>query len=160
MLNIHRILHPTDSSPNGQRVFEVAAGLARDYNAKLIVLGVVVPPIQMGAFAGFGAELTDARREMEAILADIEPMEAGVAIERVVVEGESAGEQIVRFAQDHECDLIVMGTHGRTGIQRLILGSVAQEVTRKAPCPVLLIRDASRLLGGKSAVTKGQQVDG
>jgi nucleotide-binding universal stress UspA family protein len=146
MLGIQRILHPTDLSANARHAFEIACGLARDYNAKLIVLGVVTHPIAMGTFSGFGAEWTDERRNMERSLAAIEPPEKWIALERVVVEDDSAAKAIVRFAGDHDCDLIVMGSHGRTGIERLVLGSVAEEVTHKARCPVLVIRDASRWL--------------
>jgi nucleotide-binding universal stress UspA family protein len=151
MLNIRRILHPTDLSANARHAFEIACGFARDYNATLIVLGVVTRPIGMGEFAGFGTELTDERRSMEQSLAAIEPTEKGFSLERVVVEDESAAKAIVRFASDHYCDLIVMGSHGRTGIERLVLGSVAEEVTHKARCPVLVIRDASRWLMSRSA---------
>jgi nucleotide-binding universal stress UspA family protein len=146
MLNIRRILHPTDLSANARHAFEIACGFARDYNAELILLGIVTHPIAMGTFSGFGAEWTDERRNMERSLAAIEPPEKEISLERVVVEDESAAKAIVRFASDRGCDLIVMGSHGRTGIERLVLGSVAEEVTNKARCPVLVIRDASRWL--------------
>jgi nucleotide-binding universal stress UspA family protein len=146
MLNIRRILHPTDLSANARHAFEIACGFARDYKAELIVMGVVTHPIAMGTFSGFGAEWTDERRTMERSLASIAPTEKGFSLERVVVEDESAAKAIVRFANDHDCDLIVMGSHGRTGIERLVLGSVAEEVAHKARCPVLVIRDASRWL--------------
>jgi nucleotide-binding universal stress UspA family protein len=151
MLNIRRILHPTDLSANARHAFEIACGFARDYNAELIVLGVVTHPIAMGTFSGFGAEWTDERCSMERSLAAIEPTEKSFSLERVVVEDESAAKAIVRFASDRNCDLIVMGSHGRTGIERLVLGSVAEEVTHKARCPVLVIRDASRWLKGSSS---------
>jgi nucleotide-binding universal stress UspA family protein len=150
MLNIRRILHPTDLSANARHAFEIACGFARDYNAKLIVLGVVTHPIAMGTFAGFGSEWTEERQSMERILAGIEATEKGISLERVVVEDESAAKAILRFASDDDCDLIVMGSHGRTGIERLVLGSVAEEVTHKAHCPVLVIRNASRWLKGTS----------
>jgi nucleotide-binding universal stress UspA family protein len=146
MLSIHRILHPTDLSTNAEHAFEIACGFARDYKAKLIVLGVVTRPVQMGAFAGIGAELTDEYCSLERALAAIEPTEQGISLERIVVDHETAARAIVQVASDRDCDLIVMGSHGRTGIERLVLGSVAEEVMRKAPCPVLAIRDESRRL--------------
>jgi nucleotide-binding universal stress UspA family protein len=151
MLNIRRILHPTDLSANARHAFEIACGFARDYNAELIVLGVVTHPIAMGTFGGFGTEWTDERQSMERNLAAIEPTQKGLSLQRAVVEDESAAKAIVRFASEHVCDLIVMGSHGRTGIERLVLGSVAEEVTHKARCPVLVIRDASRWLMSRSA---------
>jgi nucleotide-binding universal stress UspA family protein len=148
MLSIHRILHPTDLSANAEHAFEIACGFARDYKAKLIVLGVVAHPVQMGAFGGIGAEVADEYRSLERALAAIEPSEQGITLERIVVEDESAARAIVQLANDRDCDLIVMGSHGRTGIERLVFGSVAEEVMRTAPCPVLAIREASRWLKG------------
>ena len=151
MLNIRHVLHPTDLSANARHAFEVACGIACDYKAKLTMLAVVAHPVEMGEFAGFGAEWTDERESMQRSLSAIEPAEKGISVERIVVEDASAAKAIVRFASDHDCDLIVMGTHGRTGIERLALGSVAEEVTHKARCPVLVIRDASRWLKGSSS---------
>jgi nucleotide-binding universal stress UspA family protein len=145
MLNIRRILHPTDLSANARQAFEVACDFAENYNARLIVVGVVQRP-RVGPFARFGREVAAARRELQQALDDMQATHCNICIERRVVEGDSIAEEILRVAEEVNCDLIVMGTQHRTGIERMVLGSVAEEVADKASCPVLPIRDASRLL--------------
>jgi nucleotide-binding universal stress UspA family protein len=81
--------------------------------------------------------LQEERGKLERVSAPTE-----VRVERQVGEGDSAVE-ILRAAQDLKADLIVMGTHGRTGLGRLLMGSVAEQVVRKAPCPVLTVRTPS-----------------
>jgi quercetin dioxygenase-like cupin family protein len=68
-----------------------------------------------------------------------QPPDGDIRVEHRVAEG-NASQEILRSAQALKCDLIVMGTHGRTGLDRLLTGSVAEEVLRKAPCPVLVVR--------------------
>ena len=146
MLNIRRILHPTDTSANARHAFEVACDFAERYNARLIVLGVVARP-RIGEFVGFPSEIADVCKGMQQALDAIQPAGgANISIERRVIEGNSVAGEIVRVAEEEHCDLIVMGTHARTGIERLAFGSVAEEVAHNASCPVIPIRDASRLL--------------
>jgi nucleotide-binding universal stress UspA family protein len=78
--------------------------------------------------------------EAKAKLAKLRPAE-GVQLETKLEVGEAAP-SIVKFAREARCELIVMGTHGRSGLERLILGSVAEHVLRQAPCPVLTVRQA------------------
>lgn len=68
--------------------------------------------------------------------------DAKVPVEHLLEEGNPSAE-ILRVAQERRCDLIVMGTHGRTGLHRLLMGSVAEHVVRKAPCPVLVVKTQS-----------------
>ena len=79
--------------------------------------------------------------EAKAKLAKLRPAE-GVQLETKLEVGEAAP-SIVRFAREAGCELIVMGTHGRSGLERLILGSVAEHVLRQAPCPVLTVREGA-----------------
>jgi nucleotide-binding universal stress UspA family protein len=81
--------------------------------------------------------------EIRSQLEAIEPPEAGVRLERHLVIGIET-EEILRIAVKKKSDLIVMGTHGRTGFSRLLMGSVAEHVLRKAPCAVLTIRAAAQ----------------
>ena len=160
MLNIRRILHPTDFSANSRQAFEVACGFAENYNARLIVIRILERP-GVGALTGFGKELAHARREMQQGLDKLCPTSsANISIERRVIEGNSVPGEILRVAEEENCDLIVMGTHGRTGIERLAFGSVAEEVAHKAPCPVVPIRDASRLLGRSSGAYDQRESNG
>jgi nucleotide-binding universal stress UspA family protein len=142
MLPIRAILYPTDFSPRSEYAFQLASALARDYSARLIVVHVVQPPavaygemfidLPSETFEGIKDRAQEALRQL--------PTPAPqVTVETRVVEGDPAT-QIVQLAQDARCDLIVMGTHGRTGLGRLLMGSVAEQVLRKAPCPVLTVK--------------------
>jgi len=140
VLPISNILFPTDFSERAAAAFHVACALARDHGAALTVLHVrEVPTV---AFAEFGAvppPTLPSRAEVMEKLKEFEPPDGSVHVEYLIADGVPA-EEIVRTATDHHCDMIVMGTHGRTGLGRLMMGSVAEEVVRKAPCPVLTLK--------------------
>lgn len=141
MLNIRTILHATDYSEHSDFAFRVACSLARDYRAKLVLLHVALRSVTIEGEAAI------APRSEEYFQAEQEKLErvsapAEVRVERRVAEGAPA-EEILRTAQSVKADLIVMGTHGRTGLSRLLMGSVAEQVVRKAPCPVLTVRTPS-----------------
>src|ERR1022692_2673562 len=138
MLPIRTILHPTDFSANSQCAWEMACALARDYGARLLLVHVEAP---MPTFAELGAippEPVD-RRTLECELAGIKPTDPTLAVSRTLLFGDEAS-TINRFAKENNADLIVMGTHGRSGWGRLLMGSVAESVLREAPCPVLTIK--------------------
>jgi nucleotide-binding universal stress UspA family protein len=140
MLPIRTVLHPTDFSPRSEYAFHLACALARDYGARLILAHAKMPPVvvygDMGAAPGEPEGYDAVLREK---LDRIEPFDPKIPVERYFVQGDPAGE-IVRLAKEHQCDLIVMGTHGRTGLSRLLMGSVAEQVLRKAHCPVLTVK--------------------
>jgi nucleotide-binding universal stress UspA family protein len=140
MMPIKSILHPTDFSENARRAFELACALARDYGAKLLLLHVrplpVVPPTEIVEFPPEPGAYHDALREK---LEALKPDDPRIVVERYRLVGDES-EEIVRFAEDKGCDLIVMGTHGRSGLGRLIMGSVAEKVLREAPCPVVTVK--------------------
>ncbi len=139
MLPVRTVLHPTDFSDSSAAAFRLACSLARDYGARLIVLHVAQPPVVAfgeGVIPPNPAEVEDQLRER------LQQMRAGnpkVRLEHHLVEGDAAAE-ILRAAGEFQCDVIVMGTHGRTGLGRLLMGSVAEQVLRKAPCPVLTVK--------------------
>jgi len=143
---IRRILVPTDFSPHSNEATAWAADLAARYNAA-IVLVHVYQPVSMILPEGFvlkSAEdiaellhsLDTALAEAKAQLSRVAP---GVAIDSVLLQGAPFAE-IVRHARENSFDLIVIGTHGRSGLRHALLGSVAEKVVRKAPCPVLTVR--------------------
>jgi len=140
MLPINHILCPTDFSDRALAAFHLAGALARDHRASLTVLHIrEVPTV---AFAEFGAvppPEMPSRAEVMEKLEDYEPPDEAIHVEHVTADGVPA-EEIVRLAEERHCDLIVMGTHGRTGLGRLMMGSVAEEVMRRAPCPVLTLK--------------------
>lgn len=135
MLDLRTILHPTDFSPNSAYALQLAGALARDYGARLVILNVVIPPTVIYGETAV-ANTSDAMAEEASHQLERLPLPEGIHVEHRVKEG-NPEEEIVCLAEELGADLIVMGSHGRTGLQRLLMGSVAEQVMRKASCPVL-----------------------
>ena len=135
MTGFTHVLHPTDFSEASLAACEKAVDLARQCGAKLTVLHVYANPLMAEGFA----YVPDPRPELERMLGDVANEELPIAVARELRVGAPA-ETIVEFAREHNCDLIVMGTHGRTGLSHLLMGSVAENVVRHAPCPVMVVR--------------------
>jgi nucleotide-binding universal stress UspA family protein len=137
MLAIRTILHPTDFSEPSQYALGLACALARDYGARLIVLHVAEMPTVASADGVVvplnPEEVRGAAREQ---LDRLQVPQAIIRAERRLEQGDAVTE-ILRVAQEVHADLIVLGTHGRTGLGRLLMGSVAEQVLRRAMCPVL-----------------------
>ena len=139
MLPFKTILFATDFSPTSQVAFNVAGALARDYRARIIALHVVEPvTVAFGEFGAYTGPDEDKGLAMTSLHAIKAPAPT-VTIEYRLLEGDAAT-VIVETAAETGADLIVMGTTGRAGFSRLVMGSVAEEVLRRAPCPVLTIR--------------------
>jgi nucleotide-binding universal stress UspA family protein len=141
MLPIRTILHPTDFSEPAGEAFRLACSLARDHGARLIVLHVATMPA-----AGYaeGLYVPPPEGYLDELREQLSGLQAGdpkVMLEHRLVEGAPVSE-ILRVASEPGCDMIVMGTHGRTGLGRLLMGSVAEQVVRRAPCPVVTVRVA------------------
>jgi nucleotide-binding universal stress UspA family protein len=139
MLPLGTILHPTDFSEHSEFAFRVACALARDYKARLILLHVLPPPMVIYAGGPVPAETWPSVEEVKEHLRNLEEQTHHVRVESQVLEGDPV-DMILRAAEETHSDVIVMGTHGRTALARLLLGSVAEVVLRKAPCPVLTVR--------------------
>jgi nucleotide-binding universal stress UspA family protein len=141
MLAVKTILHPTDFSKEAGYAFDEAWVVARRSGARLVVLHVERPPLTtLGGTAGIPPLPTEYEREEAAqALKRIQPPVIGVFVEHRMERGEPAP-VILGVAEEIGADLIVMGTHGRTGFRRLLMGSVAEQVVRKAPCPVLTMK--------------------
>ena len=139
MLPIHTILHPTDFSARAKSAFDLACAVARDYDARLVVVHVKPPRMMGGEVHALITTPEEVDRELRGELDKLQPQDASIKIERVLKEGD-AGTQILRMAKEISSDVIVMGTHGRTGLSRLLMGSVAEAVSRKAHCPVLTVK--------------------
>jgi len=145
-----RFLVPIDGSPTAQRGFEHALGLAKACHASLVLLHVIehYPAMAEMASAG-GWELinTNLRQYGRAALdeATRAAHDAGVASEARLEEPSArVCDAIVSQARERECDLIVMGTQGRRGLSRALLGSDAERVVHMSPVPVLLVRAAGQ----------------
>jgi nucleotide-binding universal stress UspA family protein len=137
-MNIRHILAPTDFSEHSKQAVTYAFELAQKVNAKLSLLHVIEVPVYAIEVALPLEELEQvARRELARLLPEAET--AHVAVTRLVVMG-MPYQRILETAADEQVDMIVMATHGRTGLSHLFMGSVAERVVRTSPCPVLTIR--------------------
>ena len=141
------ILIPVDGSPTAQKAVEKAAGLARAFGSQATAIYVIDPYPFTGLGSDFAygqaeylsaaqAEAAEATEAARAALAA-----AGVAVQVEVVESHAVWRGITETANARGADLIVMGSHGRRGLEKLVLGSVAQRVLAHATQPVLIVRD-------------------
>jgi nucleotide-binding universal stress UspA family protein len=137
-----RICCPVDFSQTSRAALEEAADLARRHGAALTVLHVFEPAVTGEMEASVPELLEATARELERKLAGwkLEAERLGApAVEQAVISG-VPGREIAAFASEGGYDLVVMGTHGRTGLRHLVIGSVAERVIREAHCPVLVVR--------------------
>jgi nucleotide-binding universal stress UspA family protein len=146
MLSINRILVATDFSDASQQALKYAQGLAEAFKASLHVLHVLedlaahawTTEVYVAALPGVHEEMErQARERLDQIF---DPDERARLQVQTVLRVGSPFVEVVRYARDEKMDLIVMGTHGRGAIAHMLLGSVAERVVRKAPCPVLTVR--------------------
>jgi universal stress protein A len=142
-MEIRRILAPTDFSEPSKKAIAYAFELAQTSEAKLVLLHVVEPvDYPMRSYPHLVTTMMDyLERQAHLDLAQMLPEAQDVKVEvvRRVVRG-IPYRTIVEVAEAEKVDLIVMATHGRTGLSHLVMGSVAERVVRTAPCPVLTIR--------------------
>jgi nucleotide-binding universal stress UspA family protein len=146
-MRLQRILVPIDFSGSADRAVDLALTIAGAVDGRVTLLYVFSAPATVlpdgSTFAATPSELLDVSARAEQAVADarrdLERRAGGVAIAAETRMGRAADE-ILRLAQSGEFDLVVMGTHGRTGLGRLLLGSVAESVMRRSPIPVLTVR--------------------
>jgi len=144
MNEVKKILVPVDFSENSHKIVESAANLAAQLEAEVTLVFVVQSFADYSGFfvphvplAQFEDEMTQgARKKMDEFLAAHQ--HPGVTIKGEILKGDVV-EEINRFAADEKVDLIVMGTHGYKGLEKILFGSVAEQVVKTAPCPVLTI---------------------
>jgi nucleotide-binding universal stress UspA family protein len=139
MLAIKTILHPTDFSERSDLAFRLACSLARDYGARLIVLHVAEPDVPVTPAGMLVEQPVINLNILREKLHQLQPADPKIPVEHRLIVG-AAATQILQVAKVAKCDLIVQGTHGRTGLGRLLMGSVAEQVVRKASCPVLTVK--------------------
>jgi nucleotide-binding universal stress UspA family protein len=157
-----KICCAVDFSEPSWLAMEQAADLARQLRAELTLVHVRVPPpaaasdvlVSSGAAAAF--EAREDEETLEVWRADAEGRGGGRVRARTLA-GDPAVE-IARLARDEDVDVIVVGTHGRTGVRRFLLGSVAERVVRLAPVPVLVLRDHLRVARERDAEETAQYV--
>lgn len=145
-----RILHPSDFSTASNAALRKAIELARTSRGQLLIAHVISPVVPVAGEGYISPKVYDeiaasnrawAQRQMVKLLAQVK--KAGVRASGTLLEG-VAHEQIIRFARSKRADVIVMGTHGRSGLAKLFLGSVAGRVVAAATCPVLTVRGRGR----------------
>lgn len=141
-MSASKILFPTDFSTLGQAALEMATSLARDRGAKLVIVHVEEPPMAYGGGELYYGIAEPDREELHRMLTAVVPTDPSVGYEHSLMIG-SPATAIVHLAEQEHVDMIVMPTHGRTGIGRLLMGSVAEEVVRNAKCPVLTVKAAA-----------------
>jgi len=146
-----RICCPIDFSGPSRDAVRVAADLSDQFNAELMLLHVFQIPV----YSFLDATVLPTARMLEQTLDRTDSLlahwqgEAEQLGARLVVTAKADGEpsvEIVQFARDNKCDLIVMGTHGHTGVKHALIGSVAEKVVRTADCPVMTIRPSNQPL--------------
>jgi nucleotide-binding universal stress UspA family protein len=146
MRTVRRIVHPSDFSPASRPAFRKAIELARTYRAQLFVVHVLpMLPVIPDAYVPPSVwddldrgQRSTAQRELRRLVARAKA--AGVRTSAALLDIGVTHEQIVRFARARRADLIVMGTHGRSGLTKALLGSVASRVLTSARCPVVTVR--------------------
>lgn len=147
---IRRILFPTDFNPSAQHAQSYAVMLAERFSAELHALHVVPDPYPIPGPEGSWILTDDSipKRTQEAELELAVRMDAALTANLKVVRTVAVGKPvpaIIEYAKEHAIDLIVMGTHGYTGLSHLLLGSVAEKVVRLATCPVLTVHPKDHL---------------
>jgi nucleotide-binding universal stress UspA family protein len=143
-MNTKKILVPTDFSDFTNAALRYASSLAAESGAKLYIVHVndlLSTSVAMGepAFVESALWLESSREEAHRQLEEVKPTLPNVDFERHDLEGDPVHE-IVTFAEREHVDLIVVGSHGRSGLVRLVMGSVAEGIARKATCPVLIVK--------------------
>lgn len=146
-MQIRTILLPTDFSECGNFALAYATSLARKFDASIICVHVIEPIVPTVGYSGMteplpiadiSEQLEDSAERELPKLAECEEC-AGIEMEEIIVHGDAAAE-IVRVANERAVDLIVISSHGRTGLGRILFGSTAEAVVRHAACPVLVVK--------------------
>lgn len=142
-MSFHKIIVATDFSPGSERALATAAGLAASDGAELVVAHVLEVPSVFGGELPAPVEVVeeleeDAVRGLDQAVRDASATGAA-RVSSQLLHGEPEG-VLLRLAEPPDVDLVVVGTHGRTGLSRVLLGSIAEKVVRHAPCSVLVVR--------------------
>lgn len=158
MLHLDTVLVPVDFSDASQQALAQAHALAASWDAHLDVLHVIEEPAfpafyRTGSVALYGSapDVKDASRQaLHQLLEQLPTTSEAGRVGLHVCQGDPS-EEILRFAEDHDADLIVIGSQGLTGVGHLLLGSTADKVVRRSPCPVLVTRAEGKSLLGDGA---------
>ncbi len=139
-MKFQKILFPTDFSHCSDAALPLATSLARDSGARLLIVHVEEPPMAYGGGEMYYGMPDPVAEDLRAMLQKITPSDPKVPYEHHLVIGDPAV-AVSELARSEGVDLIVMGTHGRTGLRRLLMGSVAEAIVRRAPCPIFIMKE-------------------
>jgi nucleotide-binding universal stress UspA family protein len=139
-MHYKKLLFATDFSPASGAALKYATALARDSGATLLILHVEELPTPYAGGEMLLPQPEYPNPEIRRMLEAVVPPDKNIKYEHHLVLGTPA-EDIVRVAKEQKADLIVIGTHGRTGLKRVLMGSVAEAVMRRAGCPVLTLKE-------------------
>jgi nucleotide-binding universal stress UspA family protein len=134
MTMIKRILAPTDFSELSANGVRYASQLAKELGSELVIMNIV--PLDESNFAS-KREIDQHKLELDEFLVDRD-VNPDLNLRKLVEPGVPSG-TIISFAERENCDLIVMSSHGRSGLSRVLVGSVTEQILRKSPCPVLVV---------------------
>ena len=147
MIKLKKVLLPTDFSDSARHALRYGMSFAKEYGAELVLLHVVENLTVGYASDLFPVPMAEVFQEISgyaktelAKLGD-EARGRGLAVREEVVQGKPSAE-IIRYATEHEIDVIVLGTHGKGMLDQALFGSTTERVVRRAPCPVLTVRTA------------------
>ncbi len=138
-MKLSKILVPTDFSHSGDAALELATMLARDTGAQIEIVHVEESPLAYGGGEMYYGIPEPNAGELRNMLLKIVPADPSIGYRHHLLMGDPA-DALTRFAADEGIDMIVMGTHGRSGLMRILMGSVAEAVVRRATCPVLTFK--------------------
>ncbi len=138
-MKYNKILFATDFSPASDAALKYATSLARDSGAKLLIVHVEEMPMPYVGGEMYFAQPEYPNPEIRRMLEAVIPPDPSIRYEHRLVLG-TAADDIVRIADEEKADMIVIGTHGRTGLRHVLMGSVAESVVRLANCPVLTLK--------------------
>ena len=141
-MKARKILFPTDFSTCGGAALKMATSLARDTGATLLIVHVAEPPMAYGGGEMYYGIPNPVTEDLGKMLEKVVPTDSQVGYEHRLITGDP-GNAIVRVAQEESVDVIVLGTHGRTGLTRLLMGSVAEAVVRRSSCPMFTFKQPS-----------------
>ena len=133
------VIFPTDFSTASDVALEYATRMAKELKARLIIVHVEEPPFAYGGGELYYGVMEPDQTALRKMLSELRPTDPGVPYEHRLLVGTPADE-IKQLAEQEQAELIVMGSHGRGGLARLLVGSVAEIVLRKAHCPVLIVK--------------------
>lgn len=146
MYRIKKILIPVDFSDYSKSALKFAIDFAKIFNAKLYLVYVIEPMIYPTDFSigqvAIPAVESDITTRAEEELKDLVKQEVPPELEsEIIIKSGKPFIEIIETASEMDCDLIIIATHGHTGVEHLLFGSTAEKVVRKAPCPVLSLRE-------------------